>query len=508
MPDELLIERRDEAERKLRYASSFPRMSSPTADHLYQWAEDVIRTLTSRGDPIPKLTLAEALDIPTDPRWHGYAPPQRPAPKHRIIARFAREQLWEQVWSLNWDCAQESAFESVGIKRGDGTDDDDMPWPTVFYTFVTADECAHMAVSNTVKVVKPHGCVKKLIEAQDALRRGDSDRARECANRFLITQTELVNIVQPSAADDFIFATMCSKFSSHPLIVAGWSISEERILEYVEAIVKPTLECRAPLPEDELSIVDQNFNAEGHARLAACYNKTEAEAHIPVDENAFTINELLLWIQALYGVQWLDKWASDADKPILEQITTELEQHPDQPHFAIDWIDNFLPVWVRLCWRCGLLQAYKNGQTISNDMISLERRDEHIPWNYAGPDRKDLRAASRVLAALRHSQRSTPWDSRKYPGGLYRDNRLIITLPAWTERLPNSLVGLSALINAIKELGAGFIETINIIPVGVDPAATVPDSTVRSLAAMVARELAMLPFVSSDEITAFRLEDL
>jgi hypothetical protein len=96
--------------------------------------------LEARGNPNPKLALAQSLDIPSEPRWLGGVATQRNTPRHRVIARFARERLWDQIWSLNWDCVQESAFENVGIKHN--APDANLPWPTTYNTFITAADCA------------------------------------------------------------------------------------------------------------------------------------------------------------------------------------------------------------------------------------------------------------------------------------------------------------------------------------------------------------------------------
>jgi hypothetical protein len=81
---------------------------------LYEWADIAVSFLAA--DPVPKLTLARSLDLLTDQRWRG-TKTQRSTPRHRVVARFSREGLFEQIWSLNWDCVQETAFENVGIER-------------------------------------------------------------------------------------------------------------------------------------------------------------------------------------------------------------------------------------------------------------------------------------------------------------------------------------------------------------------------------------------------------
>jgi len=171
-PGTLLAEKRASAEVKLGCTTTLPLSPSPPANHLYEWADEIRTQLIARGDRNPKLTLAQSLDIPSEPRWLGCVTTQRHTPRHRVIARFAREGLWDQIWSLNWDCVQESAFENVGIKRGG--EDALLQWPTVFRSFVTAADCSGPGELHTVKVIKPHGCVMALVEAEVARKKGDN----------------------------------------------------------------------------------------------------------------------------------------------------------------------------------------------------------------------------------------------------------------------------------------------------------------------------------------------
>ena len=359
LPGPLLAEKRAKAEVSLGCTSAVPVDPDPTADHLYQWADDIRNQLIVRGDPNSKLTLAESLDIPNEKRWLGGISTKRNTPRHRVVARFAREGLWYQIWSLNWDCVQESALENVGIKRGGA--EGQMPWPTVFNTLVTAAECAQMGEPNSIKVIKPHGCVMALVEAQQEKAIGNAARSITLAERFLITATELHSLapaVASGAEQQFIFATLLTALASHPFVVTGWSVSEQYLIDRIQADVKPHLRNphrQTPLAEDELSIISRGFNPRGHTALASAYGRDGATTHINVGRPGFDIDELFLWLQALYAVGFLRLRAPAIDRPALDLVAAEIEQPPNSPFFAVSWVDNFLPVWVRLCWRCGLV---------------------------------------------------------------------------------------------------------------------------------------------------------
>jgi hypothetical protein len=128
----------------------------PSRDEkLDHWADAAIQFLNDRGDMIPKLTLAKALGLFSEDRWLGTSETERNRPRHRVVARFAREGLWEQIWSLNWDCVQESALINVGIQRD--RVDARTPWPTSFRVLVTAAQCGLAAEDNVVRATD-HRC--------------------------------------------------------------------------------------------------------------------------------------------------------------------------------------------------------------------------------------------------------------------------------------------------------------------------------------------------------------
>jgi hypothetical protein len=83
----LLSEKRDHVERLLGFRTS------AGADTLYKWADEILEQLRAAGNDNPKLELAIALGIPSDPRWGGRPSTQRSTPRHRVIARFAREDF-------------------------------------------------------------------------------------------------------------------------------------------------------------------------------------------------------------------------------------------------------------------------------------------------------------------------------------------------------------------------------------------------------------------------------
>jgi hypothetical protein len=503
LPERLFADMRDEAEAALGCETG------DLATDLYRWADEIIAQLINRGDPNPKLSLARALKITSDYRWGAIAPTERSKPRHRIIARFAREGLIEEIWSLNWDCWQENALENVGLKRGQ--EDTNLPWKTRFDTFITADDCHNIAAGGTFVVVKPHGCVTALMRAEASERKGNFLEARGLANRFLITKTELEEMrpVPEQPVEQFIFSRLCTKLASHPLIIVGWSVSEGYFIEYVRTKIAHLLAAQNDMANDELSVITLSFNEQGHVPLASFYEMTAATAHIKVEEEpGFTTDSLFLWLQALYGVERLRRYSVGAAVQ-LDVILARLAQPADRPDPVMTFIDDFLPVWVRLCWRCESVACYPNGVQIPADAIHLESRDEHIPWDIANILRPDLAAAGRLLGTLDASN-PRRWDYTMFPGGLYdlQNQSLVIPLPAWDAHNLNDLRGLKVLIDSVRERGAGFVDRLGVLPLGATDDEQPSAAVIDRLKKAVAGQFPIARFAQSANIESAELREL
>jgi hypothetical protein len=415
-----------------------------------------------------------------------------------------------EVWSLNWDCWQENAFENVGIKRKSGATN--LPWLTRFNTFITAADC-HDIAADVLAVVKPHGCVTALQQAELAVRQTEYAKAKELADRFIITESELQDI-RPNAAgaaQDFIFTHLCDQLAQHPLIVAGWSISEPYLVEYIRDHVAPIL-AENELAIDELSIIDLDFNGQGHTQMAGFYGRDASAAHVPVQlEPGFTTNRLFLWLEALYGVACLQVRGYDETAgPRLERVLIRLRQPTEPEDFTVSFIDDFLPVWTRLCWRCEAVYCVDQyGHQIPSDSINLESRDEHIPWNIPNIDRPDLRAAARLLATI-DASRPERWDYRKFPGGIFdaNDQFLVIPVPAWSTNGLNDLRGLKALMDSVIQQGPGFVDRLGILPLGSLDADQINLDTANSLKELVAQQFPVAHFAQSANIENVELLEI
>jgi hypothetical protein len=404
----------------------------------------------------PKLRLADALGILHEPSWLGKQgiPLRGTTPRHRVIARLAREGRWVAIWSLNWDCLIENALEEVGLVR------DGPPlrysWKSAYTTHVTDHDLTRIAANHSLCVHKPHGCVRALIDAQRNFDRSTPPTSDQLAARFMITEGELMTR-QPDCTDRGFADRLSAQLRSHPLIVAGWRAAEPILREQIERTV-------ADLPDKpRLSIINRSLDRENHGHLAASYGlKSESALFQVASEGCPTTDDLFLWIQALYATERL---AEHADTPADKDRVGVWERtlrHPGDAAFLMSFVDDFLPAWMRLCWRAGLVscRGFK-----PHELDLLLKPEVHVPWDTPDIDRPDLIAAVRLLGMLPPGGK--PWECGRFPGALWdaAGLRLVVPIPAWGTAA--DLSGLRPLTLALQR-DLGFVQTLAVLPLTAD----------------------------------------
>ena len=437
MAERLFSERHQSVQERLGCATS-----AGAAD-LYCWADEILQQLRQRNGAVPpKLELAEALGIVSDLRWRGANRDGPVEPRHRVIARFARENRLNSIWSLNWDCLLENALERVGLSRS--VPRANLPWKTQFTTFLTLADYALLGSEQLVPVFKPHGCVLQLLQAKAALDANNLPAARRLADRFRVAKAELdAPALDPN--ETHLHANLGTRLAHLPLIVMGWSISESYLRELIQRQVTPALEARV-LAVDELSVVDPVFS-DGHRQIATSYNLTQTQAHVAVEKaTGFTTDALCLWLQAYYAVQHLRDF--NPNEAILRTAFAALES-PCADHWLFWWADEWLPGWCRLCWRLGSVNCVHNNICVPPEHLDLESPDAHIPLNLQIP-RPDLVAAAQLLARIWPGP--PRWDFRKFPAALFYPSKgqLVLPVPTWTVQFGHIERALKPLMNLWK----------------------------------------------------------
>lgn len=427
----------------------------PETVRLYAWADAILHALAQRGDSLPKLKLARALRLLDDPRWWGQAEIEfrGNSPRHRVIARFAKEGLWHSIWSFNWDCILENALEQVGLaneRPAFAT-----PWEKDHYAIhVHSDYFPGTSHPHGLVVHKPHGCVRALRVAAAAQANGDSGRADSLSYRLMIGQQELENrdTVTRAKKEDARFShQLGSDVPARLNLIVGWSLGEQTLMKQLERCVA--------YPETSIAVLDPCLS-ENHKQLCIAAKCDEARTHFFLrKDDCPNRDDIFLWQQALFTLDRLEQQNGGIALVDLngKGWRTAAEECPRDSFFC-SWSDEFLPVWTRLCWSAGLVKATK----MPSHRIDLERRDEHIPLSYDHVLRPDLQAAVAILGMI--PGLGCGINAQDYPGGLLIEatQTLVVPLPCWDEL--NTLRALTPLVDALRAR-LGYVQRLAVWPV-------------------------------------------
>lgn len=463
----------------------------------YELAEAILDRLIADGKSSTesRLWLAEELGMLDDRCWFGEIglPLSGNTPRHRVLARFAVEKRLRAIVSLNWDALLEAALESVGLKEGADTS---RPWETTTYARVVDD--THMpllARAHVFPVVKPHGCVRELERARNRLRAGETLGSVT----FKLTSTELNDIT--AGQRQVVDTKVRSYISECPLIGIGWRASEaylrKAIIEVANAVQRTE--------PDPFTLIDICWNSD-HSEIASAYRKNEAGSFAQVQKDAHpSTDDLLRWLQARYALVRMIRMVPDAEQTVLKQFLQELQQ-PNSDHPVLGWADQWLPTWVRLCWRTGAMHGFDphTNRMIGPSEIPVTPRDAHVPLTGMSVQRRDLHAAARLLTALGKALGRFRFDL--YPGGLLDMDLqcLYLPLPDWRASVPAAdLAALKPLVEALG--GLGYVRKLELLPLNNENGP--PDPALRhQLAAQVRRLMPLSIFATHNALSWVELE--
>lgn len=476
----------------------------PNVD-FYVLAEAVLNSLNSgkRSDSENRLWLAEELGMLDDRRWFGETglPLSGNTPRHRAIARFAVEDRLKAIVSLNWDTLLEAALDSVGLAEGDTPP---RPWRiTARVSVIDNNHMPRLGPSHTFPVIKPHGCVRNLEQERRLFR--STGKPRDVI--FKLTQSELAIL---SAGQNLIDKEVQSFVAKCPLIAVGWKATEGYLRDAIITTVQAaqhtkidafTLASRSWCP----NIKDINTY---HDDIAKAYGKTKIEAFAQVGNSGQpSLDDLFQWLQARYALNKL-KAVSPATYQTALQLLHQQLGHPVHGHFLLSWVDSWLHTWVRLCWRAGVMQGINphTNQNIEPWDIPVMPRDVHVPLGTMTGDRRELKAAAKLLVVLGNDL--SRFDFEKFPGGFWdaKSYNLYIPLPGWQGTAqPADLAALGPMVEALR--GLGFVRDIKLV--WLDTEDIPPDQTYcNQLASQVRRLMPLQKFARSDSLTWIDLEAL
>lgn len=456
LPRNLLLSRKDAAEAELGCTSVDIDPNHPYA--LYDWAKQIIDQLRAKHVPIPKLRLADALLLTVAGEWSGKVglPLRGTMPRHRVIARLAREDRWASLWTFNWDAHIENALEKIGFDRDEPSAT--QPWRMAYRTILTAADFTHLTRRDLLCILKPHGCVRGLIAAKELEATGNLASAEALADRFMITKDDL-DAERTNPTDQRFFIKLKSSLIESPLIVAGWSISEPYLIAVINETLKPFVRQNEL---EELTILDITFNPNGHAQTAECYGLAQPQVFMQLETtaNGFNCDSFFLWVQAVFALDRILNAAPVNTTAAIGTLRSGLIA-TQTGHCLIEFADDFLPAWVRFCWRSGLITC----PGFQSHELRMELEDLHIPLQLPNVVRRDLAAAAYLLTLI--PPNCADWDFSQFPGSLWNrvTGHLVIPIPSWS-----SLVEIAALqpLMASLEKYAGFITAISLLPLTFD----------------------------------------
>lgn len=455
---ELFLERHRDAERELGIVGVVDHQElSHKSEHerLYAWADRVLEELSQRGASLPKLRLAEALNLIDDPRWWGDAEIDFSgnSRRFRVIARFAKEGILHSVWSFNWDRLLENAFEQVGLPEGEPR----FRAPWVRDHFVSHVHSAYLPTgtdSRALTIHKPHGCVRALRLARE-VQTADASKAQALCGRMMVGERELRDrSLEPADVrneDNLFYALLCSEAAQRLNFVIGWTIGEKTICDQLMAGIQ--------YQGTRFAVVNPEFS-DGHSQITCACGLNQSNVHFLIREKGCpNRDDLFLWQQALYALDRLELNIGQELRDANGEKWRERLVCCSDNGFLQDWADEFLPCWTRLCWSAGLVTA----RAMPSHQINLERKHEHIPLSYDDVERPDLQSAARMLSEI--NDQGDGFDAFRFPGGLFHvpTGILVIPLPCWGE--VNELRALKPLLDALRSW-LSFVSTISIWTVG------------------------------------------
>ncbi|UUZ78038.1 SIR2 family protein [Polaromonas sp. P1(28)-13] len=377
---------------------------------------------------------------------------KRTTPRHSSLTR---EQRWYSIWSLNWDVWLERALHSVGIESHQSKKTSSPTLPTGWvrwYESWVPSKVVQRANQQTVVVYKPHGCVESLLA-------GDGT--------FILTRDELGRCL--SQQPDLVQAEMEQCFTHHSLITAGWSASEPYLQEFFTRL-KPLRSA-----DTTLTVIDPAPNPNGHSTLMGAYDSCTAQTMCQPEFNSFpNTDDVFLWLQTRHGLGCLEAISTgDQRQQVASWLIAfnEPQRRDSALGFMVDWFDNFLPVWLRLCFNNGH-QKFFAGLPVLKEAIPTHRRDEHIPWDEQNVERKDLLAAFTLLVELCDNPTQIPkFNYEFFPGALWDEakHHLIVAVPAWIEGTTQSLAALKPLVESRHWANQGQIRKVSVLglaPIG------------------------------------------
>jgi hypothetical protein len=216
-----------------------PRPSGMTAD-LGRVAEAIY---LGRGKS--QQAVLDAVGIPDRTLWPAADELDDHFCAYRVLARLAREGLFDHAASLNYDCGAEAGLKAEGFSVNSATAAG-RSWND--HATVIADAAAHdspMQRGNFV-FVKAHGCAEHYRE--------EITRSPGCGaeNEIIIRRAQLLNWRTDLWAQDFLRA----KARNHVLLLVGFSAQDPVIYSEIDQVLSDVYRNTTPSGKPRVVVID------------------------------------------------------------------------------------------------------------------------------------------------------------------------------------------------------------------------------------------------------------
>lgn len=445
-------------------------------DDLYCWAgrcvEELI-TVLGMTKEAAKRSFINAIGLLEDQAFAATAniPLRGTTPRHRVLARLAREGCVYSLWSLNWDLWLEAAFEAVGLVRRNSASpnySDELPtgWKKFYRVLLPSDRTGES--KDCISLYKPHGCIRSF--------------ATQLDSTFKITKAELDEDV-PADVKQILHRQIAAK----PVCAIGWGATEVNLLRVFE-------ECAdaEQLQSGELTVVSLSWNDNEettdsrHSKLAESFGQVETNTLCSVRRSRpGTTDDLMQWIQALRTLRRFKnvvKGLAPTNTTLQNLIEQQIEEFTTPVFFespsgwVLSWFDTFVPIWSRVCFSSKALVFRRDG-AVPVAALPMIRRDEHIPLNDGTADRWDLLSAVHLYSVMLSidSAMQRQLDFETFPGAFWHEptRSLLVPIPMWCDVGDISLAAIKPLMESRHWTAMGRVKRVCLLQVNVSVTAPV-----------------------------------
>jgi len=421
-----------------------------------------------------KAQLLNCMDFCKNQRWRGKvdANIMKNFSRYRVIARFAKEGCWSSIFTTNWDCFLEDALSQIGMELKFGDIRPPLtPWKNCYSPYLHHGE--ESASLHKIIIYKINGCARELNEGFEDYDK-NPDKLTMAVSRFMILDNEITELIDrergrypggKSPTDTALMDKFRDKIRSHPFWIMGHSLNDLYLISQIKA---------AQPINTGLTVMDVKWG-DNHRIVSRDFNKPKDECFFELTKgNSWPWDKSLLWLQTMHGLERLKNYLNGHPNHLAQNMTQDVatltENLKDgnslkEDKLLFDFFDSFLPAWMRIVWRSGMVEClhYCN---FSIEDIWMEAPNYYIPFQTGGLPRPDLVSAAQILLQFKGQ---VSGNLERFPGGVLneKDSALFLPIPIRAGDTGNHLQGFETHIEALRN-ERSFANQVSIVPVNLD----------------------------------------